>query len=212
MNHLSCTGLFRWVTLVVLSLVAVGCSTHNETITYYRPYEAVGMKVTSGSGPDNQARFEFEEHDIRLMVVAQPSYEPPRIWVNMHLPKGKEMTVVGDHFTITPRGQADAYDTPISYIRGIFLTDGEWIYRDFKPGDELHGADQETVSHFWGSRTTLPRQYEIVAPLGDQLPEVFELLLPEMQIEGQTVKMPSITFFKKTGVFRVKNNLTLHPW
>lgn len=212
MNHLSCTALFRWVTVTALCAVIMGCSTHKESITYYRPYDAFGMKVTSGSGPDNQACFEFEKHDVRLMIVAQPSYDPPRIWVSMHLPDGKEARVMNDTFTITPLDRSATYETKISYIRGTFMTNGEWISRDFAAGDTLQGANQPSVSHFWGKPTIIPRQFEVVAPIGDKLPQSFELLMPEIQIDGKAVKMPALYFSKKTGVFRVKNNLTLHPW
>lgn len=212
MNHLSCTGLFRWVTFTALCLVMTGCSTHKQTITYYRPYDALGMQVTTGSGPDNQASFEFEKHDVRLMVVAQPSYDPPRIWVNMHLPQGKQARVMSDLFTITPLDDSAAYETKISYIRGLYLVDGEWIYHDLKPGDNLEGANQQGISHFWGRPTSIPRQFEIVAPIGDKLPESFKLLMPEIQIDGEPVKMPALYFTKTTGVFRVKDNITLHPW
>lgn len=216
MNHatnlLSSARLFRWVTLAALCLVVAGCSTHKESITYYRPYDAFGMKVTAGSGPDNEACFEFEKYDVRLMIVAQPSYDPPRIWVSMHLPQGVDARVINDSFTITPVDRSATYESKISYIRGTFMTDGEWISRDFKPGDTLEGANQETVSHFWGNPTHLPRQFVIVAPIGDKLPEEFELLMPEIQINGSPVKMPALYFAKKTGVFRVKNNITLRPW
>lgn len=204
--------------LLLSCLVLVGCRVpiDKREITYYQPHAASGMTLSSSSGPDNEALFELKNPDIRTMIVAQPSYDPPRIWMSIHLEQGLDMKVVGDHFTITALDNSPTRTAPIDLIRGTFMMQGEGIYRDFKVGDDLKGASDKAYTRFWGKETSIARHYVITAPLGDtktnQLPEEFELLLPEILISGKPLELPPLYFARKVGKFYIKENVYNQPW
>lgn len=208
-----------WMALLVVSVFMVGCngpSIDRHEITYYQPHEATGMKITSSAGPDNEALFELKDPDIRVMVIAQPSYEPARIWMSIHLPEGLSMKIVGDHFTLTALDDSPTRTAKINRIRGTFMINGEGIYRDFQVGEELQGASAAGFTHFWGKRTTTARHFEINAPLGDtktnKLPQSFELLMPEILIGGKPLVLPPLYFSRKIGKFFIKNRINNQPW
>jgi|GEM_PF-5399670 hypothetical protein len=206
---------FAFLVMACLLMLSAGCTSAvvpKQTITYYAPQAAWDVKVTNNAGPANEALIMLAQHDVRIMVVAQPSYNPARIWMNVHLPEGKTMRVVDDQFTIAPRDGSPSRVEKISYIRGTFVINDETIYRDLQPGDLLQGASYPTHTRFWGKPTTVNRQFEIVCPLGETLPEKFDLALPGIEISGQTINLPTLRFTRETGQFKVPSNMIHPPW
>ena len=208
-----------WVALLAVCVVVTGCrspSIDRQEVTYYQPHEAEGMKITASAGPDNEALFELKDPDIRVMVIAQPSWEPARIWMSIHLPQGLSMVINGDHFTLTALDSSPTRTATINRIRGTFMVNGEGILRDFQVGQELQGASPDSFTHFWGKRTTTPRHFEINAPLGDtktnKLPDSFELLMPEILIGGKPLVLPPLYFTRKTDKFFIKSKINNQPW
>lgn len=200
--------------LAILSLLAMGCSTPKQTITYYVPSGGWNTSVSSSTGPANEANIALPGHDgLSLMVVAQPSYDPARIWMSIHLPEGKTLRVADEPFLVTPRDQSkEAWSEPITYIRGTFIIKDETVYRRFTPGQDLPGASTPTITRFWGKPTTIPRQFEIVAHLKQPLPDRFVLTLPGMEIDGQPLRLPALHFSKEVGSFPIPQNQRHHPW
>lgn len=205
-------GFVTAASALLFCLLLVGCASQKQEISYYQPQPVLGMEVTASAGPDNEARFELKDHGVRLMVIAQASYDPARIWMSVHLPAGATLRIKGDHFTIRSLKNSTTHQAPVAQIRGTYQVDGEGIYRDFNVGDLLEGASDPSYTRFWGKPTTIPRHFEITAPLSAQLPESFELQLPEMELSGKPLNLPPLYFNHVTGTFKVKENSNHRPW
>ena len=208
---------FKTFTAVVLAaafMTLAGCAygRPKEAVTYYAPLSGWDLRVTDSAGVPNEAVILLEKHGVRIVVVAQPSYNPARIWMNVHLPEGKTMRVTDDQFTIAPRDGSPSRAEQVTYIRGTFFVNGEVIYRDLRPGDLLQGASEPSHERISGKPIMIPRQFEIVCPLGETLPESFDLALPGLEISGEAIRLPTIRFNRAVGMVRVPKDRVHHPW
>lgn len=193
-------------------LMLAGCSKPMQTISFYTPQSGQDLRVGASDGPANEAIINLPSPEVRLMVIAQPSYSPPRIWVSLHLPQGNTLRVVGDHFTLTPRDGSPVRTEKVNPIQGTFIVDGEGIYKYFQIGQELVGASTLSTTHFWGKHTIVPRHFEITASLGTDLPAAFSLTLPELQLNGKPLHVAPIQFTRATGQIPIPEDNNRHPW
>jgi hypothetical protein len=193
------------------ALSLVGCGKPMKTITYYAP-SGPNLRVESSDGPANEAIVELPDPDVRLMVIAQPSYDPARIWVSVHLPEGKTLRVVGNQFTLTSQAGSKVRTEKVNRIQGTYIVDGEGIYKFFQVGDDLPGASTPTITRFWGKHITQPRQFEITALLGSDLPAAFNLTLPEQQLNGKTLHIAPIAFTREQGKVELTTEKNHSPW
>lgn len=208
MKHALALPLFACMLLA--SLTACG---HQQQITFYAPDESLQIDVSSSGGPANQASFTRANGEIRMMVVVQPSYNPARIWLSIHLPEGHTLRFTDENFILASTEDAHlTRNEKIAYIRATRDQNGETITEAYNINQTIQGQSFETITRFMGKHTTVPRHIEIVSYIDGNLPHKFNLTLPEMEISGEKADLPVITFTRTEGMHTVPQEWNHYPW
>lgn len=174
-----------------------GCAGFKD-VSYFNPLPHKNIRVASGMrGLPEIVKIQLSEAvELSLIVFDRPQHSLLRMI--FHLPAGEMAQFESANIMATPIGGGQAMVGTIEMIQAIYVADGRGSFRYLAAGDYLEGATYDYNKAF-GGKEKMPRQFEIDVAFPTQLPDHFNLRVPNLKLSGKTTVIPEVEFKRQIG-------------